>query len=284
MQSAVLTSGKIVTADEYNPDIHGNSLYCYDVSCKAPVIFVKGGDNVASHFKTTGKSDENKHHTQCGFYRPLSFFESVNKVQEYQDGMLEGGIKQNIVKINFNQLDPDYEPKQINREEKEKKTVDPTDIKIKKESKTTKSINSLKSIVTLLTSYDPGILSSIVVQVKDEKIPISKLILHSDTAYSLHWNEELLEIPYFVFGKVVRVIRREKVYYILLESHNNSRFSLVIFDKYFKHFTLRDEQLVGKEIITYGHLRKNDYNQDMKRSELCIKSDKFLQILTRRGD
>ncbi|MCM3619807.1 hypothetical protein M3936_19740 [Sutcliffiella horikoshii] len=283
MQSAVLSNGKIVTADEFNSEIHGNSLYCYDKSCKAPVIFVKGSDHMAPHFKTTGKSEENKHHINCGFYRPLSFLESINKVKEYQEGMLKGGIKQNIVKINFNKLDPDYEPKTVEREEKEKKPIDPTEIKIKQENESTKSIGSLKAIVNLLTSYDPGILSSIVVQVKGTKIPISKLILHSDKAYPLHWSNELLETPYFVYGKVERVIRREKVYFIAFESYNNSKFSLVVFDKYFKHFSLRDEQLVGKEVISYGYLKKNAYNQDIKRSELSIKSDKFIQILNSKG-
>lgn len=283
MQSAVLASGKIITADEYNPDIHGNSLRCYDVSCKAPVIFVKGGDNVTSHFKTTGKSEENKHHPNCGFFRPLSFFETIDKVEEYQDGMLDGGIKQNIVKINFNKLDPDYEPKIVEREEKEKKPVNPSEVKIKQEKETTQNIGSLKAIVNLLTTYDPGILSSIVVQVKGTKIPISKLILHSDKAYPLHWTDHLLEVPYLIYGKVKRVIRREKVYYIAFESSNSSNFSLVIFDKYFKHFTLRDEQLVGKEIITYGYLKKNAFNQAKKRSELSIKSDKFIQILPNKG-
>ncbi|MFE7064510.1 hypothetical protein ACFVAD_20455 [Sutcliffiella sp. NPDC057660] len=284
MQSAILPGGQVITVNEYNPEIHGDSIYCLDKSCSAPVIFVKGTDSVVSHFKTTGKSEENKHSSTCGFYKPLSFFESVAKVEEYQQDLLDNGIKKHIVKINFNKLDPDYEPKTVEREEKEKKSVDPTEIKIKQENETPKSIGSLKAVVNLLTSYDPGILSSIVVQVKGAKIPISRLILHFEKAYEQHWNDELLETPYFIFGKVERVIRREKVYFIVFESKDKrSQFSLVVFDKYFKHFTLRDDQLVGKEIISYGFLKKNTFNQDKKRSELSIKSDKFIQILTSKG-
>lgn len=282
MNSALLHSGKIVTAAEYNPDVHGNRIFCIDKICNTPVIFVKGTESSVPYFKTTGKTNDSKHHDNCGFARPLTFEESIKKVEEYQQDLMEKGIKEVVIKMNMNKIDPDYEGKQIEREEKETKPKDPNEIKIKQESSPPNSIGSLKAVVKLLTSYEPDTLASILVSVKGQKITLSQLILSHDQAHELLWADRSIEsFRYFVYGTIEKVIRREKVIYINFKPVNDVNFSLVIFDKYFKHFTYTDEQLIGKHVLATGYLKKNIY-KDKNTTEMVIKSNKYIERISKQ--
>lgn len=89
MNSALLHNGQVVTAAEYNPDTNGNRIYCIDKICKTPVIFVNGSESTVPYFKTTGKNSDSKHHDKCGFARPLTFEESIKKVEEFQEELME---------------------------------------------------------------------------------------------------------------------------------------------------------------------------------------------------
>ena len=170
---------------------------------------------------------------------------------------------------------PDFEKKTIEREEKEKKAKDPNEVKIKQESSTPNSISTLKAIVKLLTSYEPDTLATILVSVKGRKIPLSQIVISHDKAHELAWSGLADDsLSYFVYGRINKVIRREKVYYINFEAINNVVFSLVVFDKYFKYFTYKDEQLVGKNVLAYGfRLKKNEF-KGKNTSELVVKSNK----------
>ncbi|MFC0273600.1 hypothetical protein ACFFIX_19600 [Metabacillus herbersteinensis] len=280
MNSALLNNGKIITAREYNADSHGNRLFCMD--CRAPVVFVTGTENSSPYFKTTGKSNEGKHKPSCGFFKPLTFSETLKKVEEYQGEFLEKdkGIKETIIKINLNKIDPDYESASLNNEEKQlKNKTDSNEIKIKQDSQTPSTVSSLRSMVKLLTSYEPDILSTIIVDVKGNKIPLSSLIVDQEKAHRMLWQDEIIDkIGYFVHGTVEKVIRRDKVIYIVLKPLNNVLFSLVIFDKYFKHFTYTDAELVGKKVLSYGHLKKNSF-KDKNTREMSIKSNKYLEFI-----
>lgn len=278
MNSALLHSGKIITAAEYNPTVHGNRIYCIDRLCQTPVIFVSGSESTVPYFKTTGKNSDSKHHDNCGFARPLSFEESISKVKEFQEDLADKGLKEIVIKMNMNKLDPDYEGKQVERDEGEKKPKDPNEVKVKQESSTPNSISSLKAIVKLLTSYEPDTLASILISVKGKKIPISQLILSHEKAHELLWSDRSLEsLQYFVFGTIENVIRREKVYYINFK-RQDVMFSLVIFDKYFPHFKFTDEQLIGRNVLATGHLKRNIY-KDKNTTEMIIKSSKYIEFL-----
>ncbi|MDO6657472.1 hypothetical protein [Anaerobacillus sp. 1_MG-2023] len=278
MNSAILQDGKVVSAKEYISSVHGTRLYCMDRSCNAPVIYVPGSDNVAVHYKTTGKSDS-RHNEHCAFYKPLNFFETVKKVGQFQTEYEEQVMNETIIRINLNKLDPDYESRVIEREETDQKKKDPNEVKVKQESNPPSSIGSLKSIVKLLTSYEADILSTIMVSVRGNKIPISSIVVDQGKAHKLVWKDSLIEkTGYFVYGKVERILRREKVYFISMAAINGIEFSLVIFDKYFKHFTYSDAQLIGKDILAYGFLRKNTYHEK-NTTEMIIKSDKFIEFL-----
>lgn len=209
----------------------------------------------------------------------MSFEESIQKVQEYQQELLGQGVKENVIRLNLNKLDPDYVKPEIEREEKKKKVKDPTEIKVKQESETPNSISSLKSIVKLFSTYEPDVLSSILINVKGKKIPISQLILSTEQAHNLLWNGESIDkLSYFVYGTVENIIRREKVYYVNFHKVNNILFSLVVFDKYFKHFTYSDESLIGKQILAWGGLAKNTFN-DKNTTIMAIKSNSYIEYL-----
>lgn len=74
-------------------------------------------------------------------------------------------------------------------------------------------------------------------------------------------------------------MRREKVWYVNFVKKDDCRFSLVIFDKYFKHFTYTDEQLKGRNVLAYGFLKKNNFNEELKSTEMLIKSNKCIEFL-----
>lgn len=281
MHSAVLPNGKIVTAIEYEYERHGAIFYCMDHSCKVPVHFVKGdGTNIAPHFKTSGKG-ESIHTSSCGFTKKLTFEETVEKVEEYQAFIQAQGLREFVVKLNMDKLDPDYVPKEVNRAPAEKEKEPPQEIDeklLKEKSETPSSLSSLKSIKKLFQSVSPDLLASIIISIKGNRIPISKIICYYEKAHELLWKNATLDVPYFVYGKVEKVIRREKVWYITLHSQRYY-FTLIIFERYFKHFTYRDEDLLDKEILAMGYLRKNDYQKDSQSTEMVIKSDKYIEFL-----
>jgi hypothetical protein len=62
----------------------------------------------------------------------------------------------------------------------------------------------------------------------------------------------------------------------------NVPFTIVIFQKHWKDFSYSEKQLEGKDVLIYGHLRKNDY-QDKQLTEMIIKSDKYLETLKRKA-
>ncbi|MEG6533727.1 hypothetical protein NSQ82_20550 [Caldifermentibacillus hisashii] len=279
MNTALLHDGRMITASEYNFKYHGTRLYCVDKNCHVPVIFVPGTESVTPYFKTTGKNNS-KHKPSCAFFKPLSFEESIVKVAEFQEDYLNHkGFKKNVIRLNLNKLDPDFESKTREIEKKKENPVNPNEIKTKQESTTPKSITSLKSIVKLINSYEPDVLATILIQVKGNKIPLSQVILSPDKAHELLWNNQIIDsFSYLVYGTVDHVNRRKKVYYINLKPVNNVLFSLVVFDKYFKHFTYTNEQLIGKSILAWGILRCNTY-QNKNTSEMLIKSNQYLEFL-----
>lgn len=280
MNSALLYNGQIVTANEYNPHEHGHRLFCIDSTCKTTVIHVPGTEHTVAYFKTTGKNGESKHNEKCGFFKRLSFEESIRKVEEYQTQLLDKGIQETVIRLNMNKIDPDFEPRIVEKEEKEKKPVNPNEVKVKQESSTPNSIGTLKAIVKLLTTYEPDTLATIMVSVKGRKIPLSQLVISHDKAHELAWSNQADEtLSYFVYGVIRKIIRRDKVIYINFEPVNHVVFSLIIFEKHFKHFTYVDEQLIGKKVLAFGYrLKKNEFN-GKNTSELVIKSNKYLEFL-----
>lgn len=280
MHSAILANGKLITAKEYEAERHGVILLCMDPTCKVPVHFVKGDVLNTPHFKTSGKANS-IHKESCGFAKKLTFEDTVSKVNEYQEVLRAQGIREFVVKLNMDKLDPDYVPKEVNRSNSEKEASPPPEIDqklLKEKPETPSSLSSLKSIKKLYQSVSPDLLASIVISIKGNQIPISKLICHYDTAHQLFWNEKTLEVPYFIYGVVEKVVRREKVWFISLTS-DKYFFTLVIFEKYFKHFTYRDEELLNKEILAMGFLRKNEYVKEKPSTEMVIKSDKYIEFL-----
>ncbi|MFE6169375.1 hypothetical protein ACFVP8_16130 [Viridibacillus arvi] len=281
MHSALLPSGNIITAREYEPERHGTIIYCMDKSCQVPVIHMSGTLDVAAHFKSSGRGDS-IHKECCGFARKLTFKETVGKVGEYQDNLLDQGVREFVVRLSLNSIDPDYEAKTIERNTSDKEQKEPEELDskaLKEKSVTPQAISSLKSIKKLFTTVEPDILASIIISANGIRIPISQIICHYEMAHNVLWEDKALPVPYFIHGKVSKVIRREKVWYINFLSENAAHFTLVVFDRYFKHFTLKDEDLIGKEILAVGTLKKNSFNREKQITEMIIKSNKYIEFL-----
>lgn len=280
MHSALLPSDKVVTASSYDESIHGSQIICMDRSCKVPVFFIKGTHELTPHFKTSGKG-ESIHKEGCGFAKPLSFQDSVSKVGEYQASIMEHGIRQTVIRLNMNEIDPDYEKQTIERQPRDKdKKKQELDEELLKEGKDTPaSISSLKTVKKLFTSVGPDVLAGILISVKGKKIPISDLIRSANQAHQALWSGNTQDVPYFIHGKIERVTRREKVWYIGFERTDKGYFSLIVFDRHFHNFTYKDNELIGEEILAYGYLQKNEYHKDKESSEMVIKSNKYIEFL-----
>jgi len=279
MLTALMHSGKVVTAAEYNPNTHGNRIYCIDKACKVPVIHVSKGGKEA-HFKTTGKL-ESKHNPSCGFYEPLDVISAIKKVSEYQDELLNGGLKELIIRLNMLRIDPEYEPRQIEKKEKEEDDGEKEEkIKASSGNEQSSTISSVKSVAKLLMMHEPDVLASILLNIGGgRKVPLSSLIVNQEVAHELLWSDCMLKNSgYFVFGKIHSVLRREKVIYVTFEKVNDCPFTLVVFDKYFKYFTFTDEALIGQTVLCFGHLRKNEY-LGKNTTEMLIKSNKYIERL-----
>ncbi|MGY3716076.1 hypothetical protein ACWE42_11175 [Sutcliffiella cohnii] len=273
MLTGKLHNGNIVTTLEYNSDLHGTRVYCIDKSCNAPLIYVAENDNRAAHFKTSGKGDS-KHSSQCGFYQQLDLIESISKVKQYQEDGVHSN-KEIIIRLSMNRIDPDREVAGVEREKGKKENQEP---KVKNESLTPNSITSVKGVVKLLTEYEPDVLSSILINVGGgRKVNLSELVVDQKTAHRLLWQEEgLKDVGYFIYGKVSKFTKLEKVLYINFEEVEVP-FTVVIFQKYWNEFDYTEKQLVGRNVLVYGHLRKNDY-QNKQTTEMIIKSSKYIEI------
>lgn len=281
MHSALLPNGKIITAVSYDESLHGVRLNCMDKSCMSPVFHVPGTPTMSAHFKTSGKG-ASIHKQNCGFGKKLTFQETVSKVDEYQASFQGQGLREFVVRLNMNKLDPDFEAKESENlpKEKEDSKVEELDSEVLKEdTKTPKSIGSLKSVKKLFMTVEPDLLASIIVAVNGKRIPISELIRSYEAAHLALWNDTTLDVPYFIHGIVERVIRRDKVWYINFKQTDSGFFSLIVFDRHFKHFTLKDEELIGKEVLAFGLLKKNTYSQDRKSTEMIIKSNQYIEFL-----
>ncbi|OIJ13365.1 hypothetical protein BKP35_09015 [Anaerobacillus arseniciselenatis] len=278
MLSAKLHNGKIVSSLEYNEEIHGSRIFCMDKNCNSPLIFLQGNEVRAAHFKTSGKG-ESKHQSECGFYQPLDLVQSISKVKEYQQNGVLDEMKETIIRLSMGRIDPDKETSTV---ESEKGKKDKDAVKVKNDTLTPQSISSVKGVVKLLTEFEPDVLSSILINVGGgRKVPISDLIIDQEQAHKMLWNDEMLKnVGYFVYGKVANMVKREKVMYINFEE-NVVPFTIVIFQQHWKDFSYNEKQLIGKDILVYGHLRKNDY-QDKQMTEIIIKSDKYLENFKRK--
>lgn len=281
MQSAITTEGKVVTAKAYDEKIHGTHIVCMDKSCNVPVHFIPGTKDINPYFRTSGKGDS-VHAVDCGFAKKLSFQESVAKVSEYQTSIKEQGIREFVVRLNMDSLDPDYKTKVVERKQSEPNEREPDELgedALKEEKATPKSIGSLKSVKKLFTTVEPDLLASIIVTTKGKYIPISELIRAYDSAHTALWEDEIIDVPYFIHGVIDRVIRRKKVWYINFVPKDNVYFSLIVFDKHFNLFTLKDDELVGKEVLAFGMLKKNTFDKEKKRTEMVIKTNKYIEFL-----
>lgn len=280
MHSACLPDGKVVTARSYDPTIHGSRIACIDSLCHAPVFFIPGTADVSPHFKTSGKG-ESIHKESCGFSRKLSFEETVAKVSQYQSTLQSQGVREFVVRLNLNAIDPDYEARTVERNpsDKEKSSDELESPALKEESETPKTISSLRAVKKLFTTVEPDLLASIIVSVKGTKIPISALIQSCSNAHAALWKDTTLDMPYFIHGKIEKVIRRDKVWFINYESMPEGFFSLVVFDRYFTHFTLKDHELVGRTVLAYGYLKKNTFTPNRQSTEMIVKANKYIEFL-----
>ncbi|MEF2247977.1 hypothetical protein [Paenibacillus sp. IITD108] len=280
MNTAILANGDVVRAEEYSSELHGHRLLCMDKNCNVPLIYVPKTETRSAHFKTTGKIDS-KHSTQCGFYEPLSVLQAIKKVSEYQEDFLSKGIKETIIRLNMNRLDPDYSARTIEKNPKDEESEQ--EVKTKETNPQPSNISSVKTITKLMTSYDPDMLASIIINVGGgRKVPLSSIIVSQDIAHNMLWSDQTFNIGYFVFGTISKIKRLEKVIYIDFEPVNEKTFTLVVFEKYFKHFTYKDEDLINYEVIAYGMLKKNEHNE-MKKTEMLIKSNKYIEKIKRRN-
>jgi hypothetical protein len=283
MLTALLPNGKLVAASEYDEKRHSMTLVCIDPSCGAPVVFVEESSRAVAHFKTVGKGDDSRHSSSCGFFEPLDVIGAINKTAEYQTAVdLSEDIPKQVITLNLRRLDPD-EISKVN-EKKDQKEVKEDEAKVKEDNDSPGVINSLKGLVKLLTAYEPDVLATIYFNVGGgRKLPLSHVVMSPERAYETLWGDRTIRgLQYFVYGRITEVRKLEKVMYIDFDNADGLHpFTVVIFADYFKHFKYKPEELKNRDVLVFGELRKNDYN-DRKKSEIVIKSSKYMEFFKRK--
>lgn len=156
--------------------------------------------------------------------------------------------------------------------------MEESEVKLKDENRQPATISSVKSVAKLLTMYEPDVLASVLLDVGgSRKVPLSSLVINQEVAHDILWSERTIKnVGYFVYGTVASISRLEKVVFIDFEKVNDTSFTLVVFEKYFKHFTYKTGDLEGYDILVYGFLKKNEYNGKNK-TEMVIKSNKYIE-------
>ena len=275
LNAARLQNGSVIAAIDYSTTEHGPGIYCLDVTCQVPVHFVQESRKVP-FFKTSGKGDS-VHKELCAFASKMTFERSVDKVTQFQQE-LQSKVEPIFVRLNTNKLDPDYEPRSVERETTNKE-VDARELKIKEDSpKPPQTVSSLKSLKKLFQTAEPDLLASVYVSYNGHKLPITELISDQFIAAKKLWQGTTLNIPYFIHGEITRIVRLEKVWYFNM-NEDFYPFTLVVFEKYFKHFTHTDEELLNRPILVMGRLKKNEFNKEKPVTEMVIKANAFIEFL-----
>ncbi|RJG21379.1 hypothetical protein [Paenibacillus thiaminolyticus] len=277
MIQARLSNGHIVLASD-DSEFGETPIFCFDASCGAEVIFVPSTGMKSAHFKTTGKSESSRHRPCCAFYRPLSIPEMISKIADFQNEPDILNSAKNVINLNLRSLNPEYEKKSVDRTPADnKKKNEP---KIKEPNASPKSITSLKGVVNLLTMNEPDLLSSIHFNIgRGIEVPLSSVIVSQDKAHELLWSDQILPLTgYFVHGQIEKVWKGEKVMLLQFAEVKNTSFKVVIFEKDYCHFTYKASQLEGRNVVAYGHLRKNEYKGNIS-TEMIIRSNKYLEFV-----
>lgn len=277
MFSARLEDKRIITTSEYD---HASEIFCIDKNCDATVIFIAQTPDKAAHFKTTGKGSS-VHHENCGYAVERDFKSKLELVSSYQKENIKQNVREFPVRLDFNKLDPDYVARNITRSESaEGNPAEELDkSNFKDLTPTPKTISSLKSIKRLFKTVEPDLLASIVINVKGVKIPLSEIICTPEAAHDMLWNDLDQKITYFVHGHITKIVNREKVKYITLQTEAVEHpMTLVIFDKYLKHFEHNDKDILFKDILACGYLKKNEFG-NKQGTEMILKSSKYLEVL-----
>lgn len=278
MNAARLQDGAIIAAKDYCPSEHGVAIYCMDVACQVPVHFVQKSKK-AAFFKTTGKGDS-VHKDLCAFATKMTFERSLLKVAQFQRE-IKSKVETVFMKINIDKLDPDYIPKTINRTGttstggSSSRELIVTDDSNKKPQ----AVSTLKNLKKLFQTEEPDYLASIYANYNGYKLPITELISDQYLAAKKLWQGTALNVPYFIYGEITKIVKLEKVWYFNMGESSSSPFTLVVFEKYFKYFTYTEEELLNRPILVTGRLKKNDFKKGEFATEMIIKANSFIEFL-----
>lgn len=276
MLTAKLADNTVVNATDFQAMSPQTPIFCMD--CRAPVHFVKESNKVA-FFKTSGKG-ASVHLDGCAFAAPMTFTESVGKVMQLQKEMISQ-VEPIVVRLSLNKLDPDYVAQDRSRSNEPEKTG--RTLKVPNDGpKQPKTLTTLKGLKKLFLTGEPDLLASVIISINGFKIPISDLIVDQQTAHTKVMKNLALDVPYFVHGTITKVVRLNKVWYFNM-NEDNYYFTLVVFERYFKHFTYKDEELIGRPLLVMGKLKPNKFNEGKasakEGTEIILKSDEYIDFL-----
>lgn len=276
MLTAKLADNTVVNATDFQEMSQQTPIFCMD--CRAPVHFVKESNKVA-FFKTSGKG-ASVHLEGCAFAAPMTFTESVGKIMQLQKEMITQ-VEPIVVRLSLNKLDPEYVAQDRGRPNEQEVTG--RTLKVPNDGpKQPKTLTTLKGLKKLFLTGEPDLLASVIISINGFKIPISELIVDQQTAHTKVMKNLALDVPYFVHGTITKIVRLPRVWYFNM-NEDNYYFTLVVFERYFKYFTFKDEELIGHPILVMGKLKQNKFNEGKANAkegtEIIIKSNDYLEFL-----
>ncbi|NPV72892.1 MAG: hypothetical protein HPY89_03690 [Pelotomaculum sp.] len=277
MQNALLPTGKIINAQEYDPLIHGKLMFC--VSCKVPVIYIGPDQNDREpFFKTTGRG-KSIHKKDCRERRMLVVFDSVKTINRYTTDIGKVDLDDEyLINLDFSQDSKEHVPHGLVDEidgSHPKKKFTYTNKYSKIRSTLPKRITSLSQIAKLLKNKPEDLARIIFVQ-QGQLFSFADIVIDQDKATEIALKNKYADIDFIVYGIVRSVIKTEKVMFINLDTQDGLKpFNIFVFAGDFKRFTLTKEQLEEKPILIRGKIK---FNERYKKAEMRASSNEQIYI------
>jgi len=282
MQNALLPNGRIVNAKEYDHQIHGKEIYCPE--CKVPLIWANPqNDDRSPYFRTTGYG-ESDHKPFCPHNRVVKILNTMKKVNQFttrlsdipeaEKVVIKLNLKTDMIKVPQGEVNeiPNSHPKKsykysLRYNRRQKKPI--------------RSISSLSAIARLIMDNKEEELNKVFLDYNGKQLPLSDLVVDQTRANELAFNEGKTSFHYIVYGRILKVVKTEKVMFLNFDRENGTLkpFAAFVFAQDFSWFTYTKDKLENNAVLVWGQIQ---LNRKYKKAEIQLRSNNNIYIFSKK--
>lgn len=282
MQNALLPNGQVVNAKEYDDQIHGKLIYC--PGCKVPLIWVNPqNDDRSPYFRTTGHG-ESEHKRFCPHNRDVKILDTMKKVNRYTTRLINiPETERVVIKLNLNTNINEIPQGKVNEipDSHPKKSYKYSLSYKRKQKKPIRSISSLSAIARLIMDNTEEELNKVFLDYNGKQLPLSDLVVDQTRANELAFNEGKTTSHYIVYGRILKVIKTEKVMFLNFDRENGTLkpFAAFVFAQDYNWFAYTKNELENNVVLVWGQIQ---LNRKYNKAEVQIRSNKDLYIFRKK--